>query len=181
MTTYVALLRGINVGGNNRIAMADLRQWITALGFDGVATLIQSGNVVLSGPARPTAEVATAVRSAIAGESGLDIAVMVCTRDELAAVVAANPYREADDEPTKVHVAFLADGSDLGGLEAVDPASYAPDEWTAGPGVLYLRFPDGTASSKLAVELGRRRTGVVATVRNWRTVTKLLELSAPTS
>ena len=177
MTTYVALLRGVNVGGNNRIAMADLRRWITALGFHGVASYIQSGNVVLSGSSHPTAEVASAVRAAIAGQSGLDVAVMVRTRDELAKVIAGNPYPEADDEPTKVHVAFLTDDADLTGLEAVDPASYAPDEWTSGPGVLYLRFPNGTASSKLAVVLGRTRTGVMSTVRNWRTVTKLLELA----
>ena len=178
MTSYVALLRGINVGGGNRIAMADLRQWVTALGYDGVSTYIQSGNVVLRGPLRPTAEVAAAVRSAVRTGCGLDIAVVVVTSKELARVLGRNPYPEADDEPTKVHVAFLTDEPDLAGLEAVDPASYAPDEWAAGPGVLYLRFPDGTASSKLAVELGRKRTGVVATVRNWRTVTKLADLAS---
>ncbi len=177
MTSYVALLRGINVGGNNRIAMADLRRWIEALGYESVATYIQSGNVVLSGPSRTTSEVAAAVQAAIQGGCGLDVAVMVRTREELAQVVAGNPYPEADDEPTQVHVAFLTDEPDLAGLEAVDAASYAPDEWAAGPGVLYLRFPDGTASSKLAVELARKRTGVVSTVRNWRTVTKLLELA----
>ena len=143
MTSYVALLRGINVGGNNRIAMADLRRWIEALGYESVATYIQSGNVVLSGPSRTTSEVAAAVRAAIQGGCGLDVAVMVRTREDLAQVVAGNPYPEADDEPTKVHVAFLTDEPDLAGLEAVDAASYAPDEWAAGPGVLYLRFPTG--------------------------------------
>lgn len=158
--------------------MADLRAWVEAAGYDHVATYIQSGNVVLTGPDRPTSAVEADVKAAIRTGCGLDVAVMVRTRDELAVVVAANPYPEADDEPTKVHVAFLSGEPDLTRLEAIDPASYAPDEWTAGPGVLYLRMPEGMGRSKLAIAMGDKRSAPVATVRNWRTVTKLVELSA---
>jgi uncharacterized protein (DUF1697 family) len=178
VTSYIALLRGINVGGNNRIAMADLRRWIENLGYDGVATYIQSGNVVLTGPSRRTSEVAAEVRSAISAGCGLDVAVMVRTREELSQIVADNPYPEADLEPTKVHVAFLTDGRpDVTVLESLDPASYAPDEWALGQGVLYLRMPEGMGRSRLALALSRKPAGSATTVRNWRTVTTLLELA----
>ncbi len=177
MTAYVALLRGINVGGNKKIAMTLLREVLESLGHGEVKTYIQSGNAVFTSTAKSAAKVGADLETAITRATGLDVAAMVRTRAQLAAIVGGNPYPEAAAEPTKVHVAFLAPDADITKLVAIDPATYAPDEYHAADGVLYLRFPNGTAASKLALELARPRTGVVSTVRNWRTVTTLLEMT----
>ncbi len=186
MTTYVALLRGINVGGHNRVAMADLRAVVSSLGHTDVATYIQSGNLVFTS-AVPTGagEVGAALERAIASTLGVQPRVVVLTCDELAQVVAANPYPEEAD-PKRLHAVFRMDqvgGDEAGAVAAAVERAAAKgsrDEAQLVGRTLYLRTPDGLGRSVLAAELGRAGSALDArlatTVRNWATVCRLLAM-----
>lgn len=174
---WVALLRGVNVGGSRRVAMADLRALLTGLGYTDVTTYVQSGNAVFTAEEPDGDRVARAVEQRVDAELGLDVTVIVRSREELAAVVAANPYPDLVDAPTTLHVMFLAGPVRQDAFAGIDLASFAPEEVRAGDRVLYLRCPFGLGRSRLVAELTERRLGVRATMRNWRTVTKLLELA----
>jgi uncharacterized protein (DUF1697 family) len=176
MARYVALLRGINVGGNKKVPMAQLRALLEGLGYTDVATLLQSGNAVFTCKAKPPAQLARHIEAAIAEQLGFEVAVLVRTRDELAAAIQANPLG-AIDNPSRFLVTFLSGVPDPKRLRELDPASYLPDEFRVVGREIYARFPNGIGTSKLAVVLGGLRLGVTPTARNWTTVTKLLELA----
>ena len=179
MTTaapQVALLRGINVGRNKRIAMADLRKIVSGLGYTGVSTHLQSGNVVLSTEDSPD-EVARAIESAIVRQTTLEVSVLVRTRDQMDTVVADNPLADVVTDPTRLLVAFLSlpperSWLDAAGLAGVDAALLG-----LGARELYIWCPDGMLASPIPDALAKvRHPGLVATSRNWRTVCKLHEL-----
>ena len=174
MTVMVALLRGVNVGGKGSLAMADLRAIATELGYDAVATYIQSGNLVLA-TGGSGAKVSKELAAAIAASSSVQPAVVVRTRSQLAKVVAGNPFLERGEDPDKVHVVFM-DGSAKAALAKVDLPKYEPDEAIPVGSELHLFLPNGVGRSKLAADLGRQK-GAVGTQRSWRTVTKLLEMA----
>jgi uncharacterized protein (DUF1697 family) len=171
-----ALLRGINIGPHKRIAMPALRALVESLGHAGVETYLQSGNVVFTPAAGAPADLAGQLEKAIADGTGLDVPVVVRTGEELAAVVDANPY--AVDDPTKVVVAFLGEAVEPGALGLGDLADYLPDELTVRGRELYVSVPNGQARSKLMETLAKRRLPTTVTVRNWRTVAALAELTA---
>lgn len=176
--TYVALLRGVNVGGRNTLAMADLRGVVTDAGHTDARTYVQSGNVVFRSSVHDAAAVAAGLEERLASHLGVPSTVVLRTADQLADVVAANPFRaEADTDPAKVHVAFLAQLPADPDAFAFDPELYAPERLAVGDVVLYLHLPGGIGRSRLATELTRRRTGVEMTLRNWRTVTRLLAMT----
>ena len=177
MTRYVALLRGINVGGNKKVPMAQLRALLERLGFSDVATLIASGNVVFSGKARAPAQLERQLEAAIAEEFGFEVPLVVRTRDELAAAIEANPLPGAEEAPTRFLVFFLSGTPDRKRLAEIDAEAHLPDEFRLHGRELYARFPNGIGRSKLAVVLGSARLGVTSTARNWSTLTKLLELA----
>ena len=179
MARYVALLRGINVGGNKKVAMARLRELMEELGYTDVATLLQSGNAVFTSPEKNPARVIQQLEVAIIKEFGFEVAVVLRTRDELAAAIEANPLPGAEEAPSQFLVTFLSDAPEPKRLEALDPAAYLPDEFRLLGREIYARFPQGIRDSKLATVLGGTRLGVTATARNWNTVTKLLELAGP--
>jgi uncharacterized protein (DUF1697 family) len=168
-----ALLRGINIGPNKRISMAALRSIVESLGHTDVETYLQSGNVVFTPKGR--GDHATRLSRAIAAETGHEVAVLLRTGSELASVVEANPYRVSD--PTKLVVAFLGAELELGQLGLGDLAPYLPDELTAHGRELYVSVPSGQGRSKLMEALVRRSLPTVLTVRNWRTVEALAELT----
>lgn len=174
MTVMVALLRGINVGGKASLAMAELRSIAVDLGYDDVATYIQSGNLVLS-TGRSTATVAEELAAAVASSSSVTPAVVVRTRRQLAAIVQGNPFLERGEDPAHVHVVFT-DGAAEHLLANLDLAAYEPEEAVAVGPDLHLLLPDGAGRSKLVADLGRQ-TGPVRTQRSWKTVTKLLALA----
>jgi uncharacterized protein (DUF1697 family) len=203
MASHVALLRGINVGGRNKIAMADLREVVTSLGHTGVTTYIQSGNVLFSTPDSDSAQLASALESAIAGAFGIAASVVVLSRDELAQVLSANPYRD-EPNPKFVHVVFLdaeppQDLLDrIKAAESAAAANGSRDTITPAGRALFLHTPDGYGTSQLAEVLfrvigvpGKTLAGgtggpsgfvppgkhrITATARNWSTATKLLSL-----
>lgn len=176
MTTHIALVRGINVGGRRRLRMADLRALLEDLGYGQVTTVLQSGNAVFTA-GDSAAQVARRIEERLAGDHGLDVTVLVRSREELVAVVDGNPFSEATATPAKLHVAFLSDDPAPGRLAGIEPAEFAPDELRAGARALYLWYPNGAGRSKLTNDVLERRLGVRATARNWNTVTKLLALA----
>jgi uncharacterized protein (DUF1697 family) len=169
-----ALLRGINIGPNKRIAMPALRSLVEGLGHTDVETYLQSGNVVFTPSGKGDHE--ARLSAAIAEATGHDVAVVLRTGKELAQVVSANPYPV--DDPTKVVVAFLDREVELGQLELGDLAPYLPDELTLHGREIYVSVPNGQGRSKLMEALVKRRLPVTLTVRNWRTVEALARLTA---
>jgi uncharacterized protein (DUF1697 family) len=175
VTRYALLLRGINVGRAHRIAMADLRELLTAEGHGGVATLLQSGNVALDSDL-PADELARAVERALERRFGFPVPTVVRTAEEIAAVVAADPLGQLVTDPSRYVVSFAAaaevpdDVVDL--LRSTDPRD---DAFAVAGRELYLWCPHGQLDSPLAAALAKH-DGAPSTARNWRTVLKLAEL-----
>jgi uncharacterized protein (DUF1697 family) len=176
-TRYVALLRAVNVGGNNRIAMADLRELLEGLGYGGVRTHLQSGNAVFTAPGTPSPEhLAGEIEEALAEEVGLKVKVLVRTRSELERAIAANPLLDVAEDHARLLVTFLSHAPDPEVLAALVPAEFEPDVFAVGERELYVWYPEGVRATKLSNAFWERRLGVVASARNWKTVTRLLEL-----
>lgn len=175
--TFVALLRGVNVGGRNRLAMADLRELLEALGHREVRTYIQSGNAVFAvppdGPPASEDGLALGIHAAIAARLDLDIDVMVRSRDDLAGALGSNPFPAA--QPTRVLIAFLSETPSDEACAALGSVDAAPEAVRIVGRTAYLDLPDGVGRSVLAPLL-ERRLKVRATARNVATVTTLLGL-----
>lgn len=176
MPRQVALLRGINVGAHNRIGMAPLRELLTRLGHEDVRTLLQSGNVVLTADTTG-AELERALETAIAAELGVEPRVMVRTADELAAVVAHDPFGDVADDPRRYQVSFLEAELDPEAARALEAADVAPERVAVHGREVYAWHANGIQRSPLVKLLDDKKLGVAATARNWRTVTKLRELA----
>jgi len=189
MASHVALLRGINVGGRNKVPMAELREVVTSLGHTGVSTYIQSGNVLFSTPDSDNARLASALESAISDRFGIWSSVVVRSRDELARILDGNPYPD-EPNPKFVHVVFMnsepaAEVLDrIKAAESEAAAKGSRDTVTAAGETLFLHTPDGFGTSELAQAVFKiitppakqRQRGLAATARNWATATKLLSL-----
>ncbi len=176
MTRHVVLLRGINLGSRNRIAMPRLRELLSSAGFDDVRTYVQSGNVVLSSPATPE-QVARETERQIAEHLGLDIAVVTRTRDEIAGVLAHDPLRDVAADPKRYQVSFLAAELSPETAERLTAAVVEPERLVVSGRELYAWHPEGVARSRLWTQLAGRGLGVTATARNWTTVASLLSLA----
>jgi len=172
----IVLLRGINLGSRNRIAMPRLRDVLEAAGFADAATYVQSGNVVLESDVKST-RLAEQCTRLIASEFGLDIAVIVRTRDELAAVIERNPLGDVVNNPKRYQVSFLAEEPSSELVEKLAAAALDSERFIAIGRELYAWHPDGVARSKLWGRLAGRDLGITATARNWTTVTALLALA----
>lgn len=172
MTRYVALLRGINVGRAKQIPMADLRTLLTDLGYTDVATLLRSGNAVFTGSGAPD-EVASRIEGAVESKFGMTVGCVVRDGSDVAAVIAANPFPEASEEGSRFLVHFLSAAPDPALLEANDPVRLDPDRVRLGDRVIYQWCPDGIMAAPDVGTYAVKNLGVVATGRNWNTVTKL--------
>lgn len=171
----VALLRGVNVGGRNRLAMADLRAAAVAAGCEQVRTYIQSGNVVFTSPTADPTEVGERLAREIAEATPVHPDVVVRTRDELYGVMADNPFVDRADDVAHLHVAFVG-GTAAASLGPLDTEGFPPEEAAVVGRQVHLLLPDGMARSKLATAVVRALDGDV-TVRNWRTVTRLVAMA----
>lgn len=176
MARQIALLRGINLGPSRRVSMPELRESLTGLGYGDVRTLLQSGNVVLESDAPPD-RLASELEEAIASALGVRSAVVVRTRDELADVMARDPFGALITEPKRYQVTFLAADAEPGMAERAQEVALPSERVVVDGREIYAWHPDGLARSKLAALLADKRLGVTATARNWNTVTKLLELA----
>lgn len=182
MTTFAVLLRGVNVGGRNRLPMADFRIALDDAGLANPRTYIQSGNVVLDSRGRAAA-VEAAVRTVLADAFGLDVPVIAVTATELAAIAAANPFPDEPD-PKKLHAIVLPAALGADGVaaaaerEAAARAKGSRDRVVVDGRTAYLHTPDGFGRSELAALLtsGARAPLAAGTARNWSTVAALLDL-----
>jgi uncharacterized protein (DUF1697 family) len=183
VATFVAMLRGINVGGRNRVAMPELRAVVESLGYGDVRTYVQSGNVVFSGSGR-TATVAGKLAAGIRDDLGVEAAVVVRTGREIGEVLRASPFAAdgsgPDDEPTAFHVTFLAGVPDRARWAALaaDAERFAPDRCRLVGADVHLHVPGGRYSdTKLQNAYFEKKLGVTATTRNWKTVGVLAEMA----
>jgi uncharacterized protein (DUF1697 family) len=176
--SHVALLRAINVGGRNGLGMKDLAALCEAAGCRDVVTYIQSGNVAFSATPAVARKVPAALARAIHAHAGIDVPVIVRDTAALAAVARANPFlrgaRAAD--PAELHVGFLADAPEAARVAALDARRSPPDEFVVSGREVFFRFPNGAGKSKLTVTYFDAKLATTITLRNWRTVSALLEL-----
>jgi uncharacterized protein (DUF1697 family) len=175
-TTVIALLRGINVGGHNKLPMAKLREIAADVGFVDVRTYIQSGNLVVSTDLDPESAREVLVEG-IRSATGLAVPVIVRTAQQWTEVIAANPFADAPDPGTKVHVIFLSEPPSEA-IVAFDASAFTPESSAIVGAEIYLHLPDGIGRSKLAVAVNRIPEIAAGTARNWNTVLRIAALAA---
>lgn len=174
---HVALLRGINVGGKNKLPMAVLAEMFSVEGARSVTTFIQSGNVVFDAPGTLAGTIGARIERRIEKQLSLRVPVVLRSAAELAAVAARNPFLAAGADPDALHVMFLAARPNAAQGRALDPARSPGDEFALVGRELYLRLPGGMARTRLTNAYFDKALTTVSTTRNWRTVLKLIELA----
>jgi uncharacterized protein (DUF1697 family) len=171
---YAALLRGINVGGNKKVPMADLRAMVTALGFGDAKTLLQSGNLVFTAKAQPTPRLETQLEGATESKLGVSCSYLLRTADEWTRIIAGNPFPAmAKKDPSHLTVTFCREAPSAEALKALRLEARGAEDFTAVGRELYVWYPDGIGESRLALALSKNRLGTICTARNWNTVLKI--------
>jgi uncharacterized protein (DUF1697 family) len=178
---YLALLRGINVGGKNPVKMAELRLTFEELGFADVATYIQSGNVLFEAPENLAHRVPDLMARAVLERFGLRVPVVTRGSGELRQVARGNPFLSSGVNEAALHVVFLADRPSKARLAALDPARSPPDECIARGREIYLHLPNGVARTRFTNDYFDTRLETTSTMRNWKTLVKLIEMSSARS
>ena len=176
MGTWVALLRGINVGGANQLATSDLRVLATSLGHLDVTTYIQSGNVIWRSPRTDPTVMAEELTSAIERAHGLSVVVVLRTPEELRSALALNPYAEEPDR-ARVTITFLAEMPNEESVAGLDRGRFVPDRFDVRGAEIYCHYPNGAGRSKLTLDYFEKKIGVRGTARNLNTVHKLIDRS----
>ena len=181
MTTHIALIRGINVGTGKRVAMAALREMLAGLGYADVRTLLNSGNAVLRSDDSPI-DVAAAISRGLADELKVPAEVIVRSRDQVVRAVAADPFGAVATEGSKHFLGFLAQRPSAAALQKIaeiaENADTAPDIARVIDDHVYLWCPNGISQASFKKLNWDKALGTAVTVRNWNTVTKLVELAA---
>jgi uncharacterized protein (DUF1697 family) len=179
MTTYLALLRGINVGGHKKVAMSDLRDLLSKLGFDDAHSLLQSGNLVFRGKASADARLERLLEGEVEKRLGLQTAFFVRTAQEWETIVAKNPFPEnAERDPAHLLVIFLKEAVGTGKVMELQSAITGPEIVRGDGRQVYIVYPAGIGTSRLTNTLIEKKLGTQGTGRNWNTVLKLGALAA---
>jgi len=178
MPKHVALLRGINVAGNTRIGMSELRNLFIDLGHTEVATYLQSGNVAFKAADRDSRQIVAEIEKQVVATFGINVAVLLRTREDFAKLHTANPYLDIESDPTKLHVTFLEQEPQLDKVNSLEMNSLGVPAGETGRFAVvkrevYLHCPDGYGRTKLNNRFFERRLGVRATTRNWKSVAAL--------
>jgi uncharacterized protein (DUF1697 family) len=175
--TLVALLRGINVGGKHKLPMKELVALFEGAGCSDVRTYIQSGNVVFRTSEKSAAAVAKDVERRIEERFGYEVPVILRTAEALGTVASGNPFLADGADETHLHVGFLATRPTPEAVASLDPARSAIDSFRVVGTEVYLHTPGGMGRTKLTTDWFDRRLGATMTVRNWRTVGKLVDMA----
>ncbi len=175
MNTWIALLRGLNVGGHKKLPMAEFRGLLGDLGFEDVATYIQSGNAVFRANSMPS-KIAASIRSSLGAKFGFDADVFVQSLGDFQNAVGANPFPQAEDDPKSLHLFFLAELVESLVVEAMKIHATRGEEFELTAKVFYLYAPNGFGRSVLAAKLGRF-IKTPMTGRNLRSCHKIIELA----
>jgi len=178
MSDYVALFRGINVGGKHILPMQDLRDILASAGCENVQTYIQSGNAVFSAAAT-AAFLAESISTSIGDSFGFAPQALLLTADRFKAIAASNPFPEGENAPKSLHVAFLTETPVDPNLDALTELRADSERFALLDGAFFLLAPDGIGRSKLAAKVDRH-LGVATTGRNWRTISNLLDMIGET-
>lgn len=176
MPTFVALLRGINVGKAKRVPMAELRDLLTQLGHLNVKTMLNSGNAVFDSAEPSTSMHASHLAGAVAATFGFDVPVVVKSAMELEGIVVASPFHGSSDEARRQIVAFAQDAKALSALQSLERLLQAPETLVLGRHAAYLHCANGILESKAAAAL-LGKLGKAFTTRNWATTQKLFSLA----
>jgi uncharacterized protein (DUF1697 family) len=176
---YAALLRGVNVGGNKKVPMAELRAMAAEMGLDDPQTLLQSGNLVFGAKTQPTPKLEQALEAATKKAIGVECSYLVRTAHEWARVVAANPFaKQAKADPARMVVVFCREAPDTSALQALRLEARGNEDLKPVGRELFVWYPDGQGTSQLAIALGRNKLGTICSARNWNTVLKVNALLA---
>jgi uncharacterized protein (DUF1697 family) len=175
---FIALLRGINVGGKNKIPMKDLCNMLIELGFKDILTYIQSGNILFHSQIENQTELCQLISEKIQEKTCFSVQVVVMTLNELKNVIQNNPF-VLDNSKNKdfFHVTFLSDYPVLYKIKTITESTYIPDEFIVSEKAVYLYCPQGYGNTKLTNTFFEKKSGVTATTRNWRTTNELLHLA----
>jgi uncharacterized protein (DUF1697 family) len=176
MKTYIALFRGINVGGNNILPMKELKALLENLDLQSVRTYIQSGNVVFQSEEENAARLSRKISAEIKKSHGFEPQVLLLRIEEMEKAIEANPFPEAESEPKTLHVNFLAAVPENPDLKALEGLRKENERFELKGNIFYLHAPDGIGRSKLAAN-AEKLLGVPMTARNWRTVSKIMEMA----
>jgi uncharacterized protein (DUF1697 family) len=174
--TRVALLRGINVGGKNKLPMKDLIEMFDQARCSAVRSYIQSGNVIFCASATVSVRLPSVISASITRRFGFTVPVLLRSLEEIAQVLASNPFLHQGAPEDELHVMFLSDAPAPARIAALDPHRSSPDSFQVIGQEIYLRLPGGMADTKLTNAYFDSKLATVSTGRNWRTVSKLFEL-----
>lgn len=173
---YVALLRGINLGGKNKLPMKELSTLFSAAGCCDIQTYIQSGNVVFTAPLSVAGRICDEITAQVMKRFGLSVPVVLRSATELQEAHNNNPFLKLGMAEETLHVTFLADLPSAHRIESLDPERSPGDTFLVRGREIYLRLPNGVAKSKLTNAYFDSKLGTTSTSRNWRTVTTLCEM-----
>jgi uncharacterized protein (DUF1697 family) len=176
MQVYIALFRGINVGGNHILPMKNLVEILAGLGAESVSTYIQSGNAVFRFPETDPDVLAKKIAEEINRQYGFSPQVLVLSREELRQIIAANPFKHAESDPAKLHAGFLWTEPPKPDDVKLDQLKSDSEQHQLIGRVFYLYAPDGVGRSKLAAG-AEKCLGVPMTDRNWNTVRKIQQMA----
>jgi uncharacterized protein (DUF1697 family) len=176
MKTYVALFRGLNVGGNNILPMKELVALLENIGLQNVRTYIQSGNAIFQSEEKNASLLSNKIRTAIKKSHGFEPQVLLLELEEMERAVGSNPFPQAESEPKTLHVHFLASMPKHPDFDALEGIKSDRERFALKDGVFYLHAPDGIGRSKLAAN-AEKLLGVSMTGRNWRTVCTVLAMA----
>ncbi|MEJ2292973.1 MAG: DUF1697 domain-containing protein [Deinococcales bacterium] len=177
-TKWVALLRGINVGGKRKVAMAELVALFEELGARETRTYLQSGNVVFRADAAVAGALPAAVERACESRFGFAVPALLRSAGELQAVLTGNPFHRPGADEKQLHVVFLTEEPEANAVAALDPNRSSPDAFAVRGREIYLRLPNGMARTRLTNDYFDRALATTSTVRNWRTVQAVAALVA---
>jgi uncharacterized protein (DUF1697 family) len=175
------LLRGINVGGRHRVPMAELRALVEEHGYTDVRTHLQSGNLLVDAGPEPADVVAQRLSAALAGRFGFEIPVIARTGAELADVIAADPFATIATDPARYVVTFLEKPPNPDDVDTVREKDFAPEQFIVRGREVYQWYPGGQQDSLLVKALDKAGVTAAGTARNWRTVTRLAQMTGAAS
>lgn len=177
MSKFIALLRGINVSGQKKIKMSDLKTLFEKAGFQNVETYIQSGNVIFSAKEKSKSKLEAKISSAIKSKYGFDVRIIVVTPDEIEYVIKNNPFIKKKKETEKLYVTFLSEKPLTDNTDKLSSINYSPEEYIIDGTYIYLFVPNGYGKAKLSNNLFENKLKVLGTTRNLKTIKALLELT----
>jgi uncharacterized protein (DUF1697 family) len=176
--TFIALLRGINVGGHKIIKMDQLRKAFEGLGFEDVVTYVQSGNVVFKSPKNTSADLSRKIEEMLLRRFSMSVPVIVRTAEEVGEVLRNNPFlKERGTDVSKLHVTFLSHTPQKAAIRGLDAIAAGVDQFHYCGQEIYLHCPNGFGGTKLSINAFEKVLAVGATTRNWNTVNKLYEMA----